>query len=379
MDHISDLHLRRRLGALATAAACSFCTGPGGSPPGAVDLRLLLASVMAGVREKYEETAEPDRGLPTGLAVEDVCRRAVDPKVARALLERVRPARWRLREVPGPGDPAGAAPVEPWSVFRERVRRERRPVPPWSGADRPGGASSTGVLDAVSAAVQRLGLVRTLPPGHRVWRGRMRADTARPGYSAASIGSTPPSRATANRMSPAGVPMFYGSEDVATVVAEISAHDPRPYVAAAAFRTTRPVPVVDLSNVPDEPSVFDPGRESLIRPVAFIRAFSEDLSQPVVLDGRERTAYVPTQVLTEYFRRLSPLRVQGIVFRSAQNGGINYVLFTGPEGCVDAHTAGPSAMLRLQPHTEIVVGRAPGAPGGGRAADSVGAHTARPV
>ncbi|MFI1865272.1 RES family NAD+ phosphorylase [Streptomyces jumonjinensis] len=341
-----------------------------------MDLKLLVRSVMAGVREKYEETTEHDRGIPTALAVEDVCRTAVDPLVARALLGcETRPASWRLREIPQPSR-ADAVPVEPWSAFRERVGHQRR-FTLLSGADEPGDVSVVRMLDAVSTVIQRLGLVRTLPRGHQVWRGRMRADTARPGYTAASIGSTPTSRATANRMSPAGVPMFYGSEDVDTVVAEISAHDPRPYVAAAAFQITRPVPVVDLSTVPDAPSVFDPRRRSLIRPVGFVRAFSENLSQPVVLDGRERIAYVPTQVLTEYFRWLSPLRVQGIVFRSAQNGGINYVLFTGPEGCVDAHTTDPEAMLRLQPNTETVVGRAPGMARG--TPDSVGANTARPA
>ncbi|MFJ3088839.1 RES domain-containing protein [Streptomyces sp. NPDC086838] len=52
----------------------------------------------------------------------------------------------------------------------------------------------------------------------------MCADASAPSYVAAGIGAAPPARATANRMSPAGVSMFYGSEDVTTVLAEISAH-----------------------------------------------------------------------------------------------------------------------------------------------------------
>ena len=47
------------------------------------------------------------------------------------------------------------------------------------------------------------------------------------------------------------------------------------------------------------------------------------------------------------------------MFRSARNGGLNYALFTGPEGCVDEHGAAgdPAAMLRLRPNTEAVLGR----------------------
>ncbi|MFD4867510.1 RES domain-containing protein [Streptomyces sp. NPDC058412] len=60
-----------------------------------------------------------------------------------------------------------------------------------------------------------------------------------------------------------------------------------------------------------------------------------------------QVAYVPTQVLTEYFRCLSPLSVDGTAFRSAHNGGVNYVLFTGPEGCVDPGAETSCAMLRL--------------------------------
>ncbi|MCX4694867.1 RES family NAD+ phosphorylase [Streptomyces sp. NBC_01408] len=355
MNHIDDAHLRRHLSTLMTASRCSFCTTSSArGEPVAVDLRLLVHRVLAGVREKYEPTGAPGQGVSTARAVEDVCRGAVEPRVARAVRDRTEPASWQLREAPRPHGPD---PVHaPWARFRRQVGHQRR-FTLLAGPGRHGAPSPVPMLDAVSAVVDRLGLVRRLPAGHPVWRGRMRGDTTAPGYVAATIGSTPPARATANRMSPAGVSMFYGSADVATVLAEISAHDPRPYAAVAAFELIRPVSVVDLAAVPGVPSVFDPDRRSLLGPVAFIRSFSEDLSRPVVRDGREHLAYVPTQVLTEYFRCLSPLSVDGIAFRSAHNGGINYVLFTGPEGCVDPGDETPHAMLRLRPGTERVVER----------------------
>ncbi|MFG2873943.1 RES family NAD+ phosphorylase [Streptomyces sp. NPDC048337] len=354
MNHIDDKHLRHHLGAMMTASRCSFCTTRSlCGEPVAVGLHHLVHRVLGAVREKYRPTGVTGRGIGTARAVEDICQGAVEPRVTRALLQWTEPESWQLRETPNhqPG-----TVHTPWSLFRQQVGHHRR-FTLLAGPDRHGAPSSVAMLDEVSAVVDRLGLVRTLPAGQQVWRGRMRRDPTPPGYAAADIGSTPLARATANRMSPVGVSMFYGSENVATVLAEITAHDPRPYAAVAAFELIRPIPVVDLATVPAAPSVFDPDRRSLIRSVGFMRSFSEDLSRPVTRDGHEHLAYVPTQVLTEYFRCLSPLSVDGIAFRSAHNGGVNYVLFTGPEGCVDPGAETSRAVLRLQPGTERVIAR----------------------
>ncbi|MEV0554071.1 RES family NAD+ phosphorylase [Streptomyces sp. NPDC050597] len=185
----------------------------------------------------------------------------------------------------------------------------------------------------------------------------MRSDQTNRVYTAASIGSTPSSRATSNRMSPAGTSLFYGSVDPQTAVTEVSAHDPRPYVAVAAFELTRSATVLDLIDLPARIDDLESDRVKFAWAISFIRSFARDLSRPVTLDGREHLEYVPTQVLTEYFRHLSPLGVDGIRFNSAQNHGINYVLFIGPEGCTDSLADNSTALLRLLPNTLHVVDR----------------------
>ncbi|WP_329022925.1 RES family NAD+ phosphorylase [Streptomyces sp. NBC_01423] len=352
MNHIADKHLRHHLSTMMTAFHCSFCTTRSRQDePVAARIHLLVSRVLGAVQEKYEHTHASERGISTAAAIEDVCRGAVEARVMRAIRERADSASWQPRRVP-----RQRTAYALWAGFRQQVCHQKR-FSLLAGSNRHGTPSPLAMLDEVSAVVDRLGLVRTLPVGHRIWRGRMRADASAPSYVAASIGATPPARATANRMSPAGVSMFYGSEDVTTVLAEISAHDPRPYAALAAFELIRPVPVVDLAAVPSDPSLFDPDRRTMTGSVEFIRSFSEDLSRPVARDGQEHLTYVPTQVLTEYLRYLSPLSVDGITFRSAHNGGTNYVLFTGPEGCVDPGRETPQAILRLQQGTEHVVER----------------------
>ncbi|MEV0016354.1 MULTISPECIES: RES family NAD+ phosphorylase [Streptomyces] len=191
----------------------------------------------------------------------------------------------------------------------------------------------------------------------------MRATRELPRYTASTIGSTPNHRATSNRLSPAGTSLFYGSADPATAVSEISAHDGRPFAAVAAFETTRAVTMVDLVDV--DQKAGDPAPAPQSAPgtaMEFVLAFARGISVPVRRDGRERLEYAPTQIITEYFRHLSPLRADGIRFHSAQNHGVNYVLFVGPEGCTDSLSTSPCALLRLVPGTEHVRERA-GLPG----------------
>ena len=54
------------------------------------------------------------------------------------------------------------------------------------------------------------------------------------GYDASKLGSPPLEKASANRMSPAGISMFYGCDDVETVVAEISSHTERHFAVIGA-------------------------------------------------------------------------------------------------------------------------------------------------
>ena len=67
----------------------------------------------------------------------------------------------------------------------------------------------------------------------------------------------------------------------------------------------------------------------------FQKHFVENISQPVIHDGKEHIDYVPTQILTEYFRHRytgpDNLRIDGIIYPSAQRKrGSSVVIFAGP-------------------------------------------------
>ena len=70
------------------------------------------------------------------------------------------------------------------------------------------------------------------------------------------------------------------------------------------------------------------------------------------LDGREHIEYVPTQIVTEYFRRIFRVegrRLDGIIYESSRVVGRNaFVLFCENSQCIDGEPTGEeSEMLKL--------------------------------
>jgi RES domain len=84
-------------------------------------------------------------------------------------------------------------------------------------------------------------------------------------------------------------------------------------------------------------------------PLIFLHHFGDEISKPIS-DSVKAYEYVPTQVMTEYFRHLfhreSGEPLNGIAFRSSKNpGGICYTLFFDSTACVDNAADAGAAML----------------------------------
>lgn len=106
-------------------------------------------------------------------------------------------------------------------------------------------------LQAVFEILWEYDRVEPLDVTVQLWRGRMVAEASKAdGWSAKDFGSPPARKATANRMSPAGISMFYGSDSIDTVVAEIGAHWTHRYAAVASFVPSRPLKVLNLVDLP---------------------------------------------------------------------------------------------------------------------------------
>lgn len=205
------------------------------------------------------------------------------------------------------------------------------------------------MLSRIADYVVEGAVLTEISAGAAVFRARPHASAER--YtSAADLGTAPREKTFSNRMSPAGIAHFYGAFDAETALAEVW-DGPRPgreVVTVGRFTNPTALPVIDLARLPVVPSIFDAERRHLRPAIRFLREFSELVSEPVNMPARseqEVVAYVPTQIVSEYFRTIfgrdySP--VLGLVYQSARReDGVSCVLFVSRDGCVDARAPLP--------------------------------------
>lgn len=211
------------------------------------------------------------------------------------------------------------------------------------------------MLDELGLEIRTVGCTRTIATHSSIVRVRI-DDAANVHNTAVALGT--PRREYArqpNRMSPAGIPMFYGAFDRETALREtVNPTDVRGKIATVGtWVPTRDLLMLDLTSVGPVPSVFDEGARHLREATAFLRAFAAKVSLPI--QGTEHIDYVPTQVVTEYFRHRyrtdAGERVDGIMYASSRTGRPACVIFAESEDCgewdgVGPLPAGPLLVLR---------------------------------
>ncbi|POA25689.1 MULTISPECIES: RES family NAD+ phosphorylase [unclassified Pseudomonas] len=147
------------------------------------------------------------------------------------------------------------------------------------------------------------------------------------------LAAPPKELAPAGRMSPAGVPVFYGAFERRTCIAEL-----RPPVGgkviSGQFRLTRKIRVLDFTALEvayDRKilSYFDPDYRRKVERRQFLKSFHNIISHPVVPDQEHE--YLQTQVIAEYLATQHEPPIEGVIFASAQDkheGGKNIVFFS---------------------------------------------------
>jgi len=233
-----------------------------------------------------------------------------------------------------------------------------------------------GTLLAITQALERAELYRPLEAGSYIYRARCHREER-------ALDDLGPPRAhqakTSNRLSPVGIPIFYGALDEDTACAEAAASNrDRSYVTVGRYCLATDLTVIDLASELVLPSIFDEEQRDLRPTVRFLTDFAKDVSKPITKDGREHINYVPTQIVSEYMRHyvgrppwvsemlgpestasknrftqayrkvtqevLQQRRVDGILYRSAvQGGGTCCGLYVAAEAC--GNSAGKGTTL----------------------------------
>jgi hypothetical protein len=194
------------------------------------------------------------------------------------------------------------------------------------------------ILDQLGLLIKDLNLIRSIPKGSIIYRARAHKGNKR--FSNVEDLGPPKDAKQPNRMSPAGIPMFYGSLDENTAITET--RDIKKYITVAAWKTLKKLNLLDLTELPYIPSIFDQDRYYLRSSIIFLHSFLRDFSKPIEKDGREHIEYVPTQIVTEYFRHIfrdeRGKKIQGIIFPSSLiPGSKSCVLFFHSEDCTECN------------------------------------------
>lgn len=338
----------------ATEHACDFC-GQSGAGPVAVDADSVVDLVSRSIKAEYnlvEDELLFDEGdyqgtyYETGELLEwELDHPLGDGLFAEAVKRAAREQYWCRRDYHfgGPDEHL----ISSWRDFADSVKYESRYLFIWGPIDRESDEEWVSgerrlrgrvLLRETGRLIDRLGLVRTLPEGTDLMRVRRprhgsRCSTAR------QLGSPSKDKATSSRMSPAGIPLFYGAFDEETALAETHRNSEDRDTVLATFCTSRDCRVVDLAQLPNMPSLFDDERRQDRWPLRFLYAFRKQIIVPIVPDDRVHIDYVPTQIVTEYLRLWFPADgedVDGVIFPSSRRqGGLCVAMFVDSEGCLE--------------------------------------------
>lgn len=197
------------------------------------------------------------------------------------------------------------------------------------------------ILDALESIIKSAGLVRKISDSSEIKRVRI-IDFAEELSTAKELGSPPNEFATlANRMSPAGIAMFYGAFDIETAIKETYEDTEVDKKAiCGTFMPIRELTVIDLSENLIVPSLFDEHEREQRSNMRFLIDFVSDFTKPIDRSDRSHIDYVPTQIVTEFIRHIFQTEknehIDGVIYPSSKNNKEKaIVVFADSEQCVE--------------------------------------------
>jgi len=349
--HIKDYAIEEFIKENAQPGYCSYCK----RRRNVVEFEMMMKFIMEGIMRLYEDAAEfmqydSSEGGYQGTIYDQ--QELIDDVVGLKINND------QLREdiINCIDDRAWSDPTEYyederqilqylWKYFKDVVKHRSRYL--FAKSEKLKSFSFTqnaySILDDIGDRVRDFGLLKKIAKNTIFYRCRQHrikdvVDTA------SKIASPPIEHAIyANRMSPAGISMFYGAFERGT--ARIETIDEamlaeKPKLSTAVFKNKEVLNVVDLTELPSIPSIFDRNKREKMYSIGFIRDFVSDLSRPIAHDGLEHIEYIPTQVVTEYFRDVYEVGnnepIHGIVYPSSRKiGSKACVLFMDNEECLE--------------------------------------------
>lgn len=183
---------------------------------------------------------------------------------------------------------------------------------------------SDDILSVLSDLIIEQGLVKTLSKGMKLYRAR-KVDDVKVEYAFEGITSPPDDRAFPNRMSLAGISMFYASFEKETASNECVGGESKGLIVGT-FETAKDLKVIDLTMIPEQSFWVKNWQEN-----QFLHHFNENITKRVDPKDTNHLQYIPTQVFTEFLRYMfrddKGQQVDGLIYGSSKTKEKNIVLF----------------------------------------------------
>jgi hypothetical protein len=366
---VSDQYLKQMIKNQADVMACSFCGRTSRKAPSCIQFNDFM-DVYAGAILKYYNHAENEAiawdsedqqydgaTYDTWDLVRDVLPPSDREGVLDTIIDSFGPNTWCER------NPYSLSDFDQyrygWEEFCDTVKHKLRYF--FNDVDSPDGGSESipvhKMLEGLGDLIDQYSLVITLPIDTLFFRIRVhnRNETC---DNWESLGSPSPEKCVSNRMSAAGISVFYAALDVRTAKAETVANlkdSDKKILTGAMWKNTQPIRTLDFTKLPEIPDFYAPHDPYERERLMFLHHFVENITQPVTHDGREHIDYVPTQILTEFFRYRfhteGNAQLDAIVYPSAQRKhGKSIVIFAShddlnPQSEIGQQVDGPMLVL----------------------------------
>lgn len=226
-------------------------------------------------------------------------------------------------------DNEGDELMSQWTLFKKIVKHKSRFL--FSPGDGIEYKNVYKILNEVGRLIVSLNLIRKVPKESKIYRCRQH-DSKKIINGIKEIISPPIEQAIyPNRFSPSGISMLYSAFDKETAILEtISREDKKnKYVTIAELELEEDKYVIDFCKLPNIPGIFGQIKNYYL--IYFIHDLVRDFTKDVKKDGKEHIEYVPTQIVTEFFRysfnKNRKYKIDGIIYPSSKNNKNQAIVF----------------------------------------------------
>ena len=326
---IGNKSLKEYIKANGTVSTCDYC----GQKRKAVNLDSFMPIIMSGVNFLYSRAVEElpcDSGEYVGktysteqLIFEELYDEidAQDERILADIVDIMYDDIWCDSD-PFSDREEDTAYYD-WQSFCKMVKEKVRYVFFRAEPDSSFSENPVNILDTLANYAERVKLDRKIDKNTKMYRCRThKNDDWLTEYTA--FAPPPPEIATSGRMNATGINVLYLTLDPDTALCETSVNG-RDYATIASFRVKESIRVLDLTKIKTItiPSIFDEDNRHNRSPIVFLQKFAESISQPRNNKNID-IEYVPTQIVTEFFRYVKTNRSNGyagILYDSTQNPG----------------------------------------------------------